>query len=111
MKILSKYQNYVDVFNEIDANKLSKHRSHNHAIKTKNKFFFRIYLQCNNLFIIELEILTKYLNDNLKREFIVFSSSSTKTLIMFVKKKDDDLQLCVSYRNLNVITVKNEYFI
>ena len=30
---------------------------------------------------------------------------------MFVKKKDDDLRLCVDYRDLNVITVKNRYLI
>ena len=30
---------------------------------------------------------------------------------MFVKKKDDDLRLCVNYKDLNVITVKNRYFI
>ena len=30
---------------------------------------------------------------------------------MFVKKKDDDLRLSVNYKDLNVITVKNRYFI
>ena len=80
-----KYQNYADVFDKINANKLSKHRLHNHTIETKNKisFFESIY----NLSIIELKILKKYLDDNLKRKFIVLFSSSTKTLIMFVKKK------------------------
>ena len=60
--ILFKYQNYADVFDEINANELSKHRSHNYAIETKNKivFFESIY----NLSITELETLRKYLNDN-----------------------------------------------
>ena len=30
---------------------------------------------------------------------------------MFVKKKDDNLRLCVDYRDLNVITLKNKCFI
>ena len=85
IKVSSKYQNYADVFDETDANELSKHRSHDHAIETKNKIFFFEFIY--NLFITELETLRKYLNDNLKKRFIVFSFSSTKTLIMFVKKK------------------------
>ena len=109
IKISFKYQNYADVFDEINANELLKHKSHDHAIKTKKKIlsFESIY----NLFIIELETLKKYLNDNLKKEFIILFFSSTKTLIMFVKKKNDDLRLCVDYSDLNVIIVKNRYFI
>ena len=37
IKISFKYQNYIDVFDEINANKLSKHKSYNYAIETKNK--------------------------------------------------------------------------
>ena len=109
-KIISfKYQNYTDVFNEINANKLSKHRSFDYVIETKNKIFFFEFIY--NLSIIELETLKKYLNDNLKKRFIVLFFSSTETLIIFVKKKNDDLRLCVDYKDLNVITVKNRYFI
>ena len=28
---------------------------------------------------------------------------------MFVKKKDDSLRLCVDYRSLNAVTIKNKY--
>ena len=80
-----KYKNYTDVFDEINTNKLSKHKSHDHAMKTKNKIFSFEFIY--NLFIIEFKTLRKYLNDNLKRKFIVFFSSSTETIIMFVKKK------------------------
>ena len=58
IKTLFQHQNYIDVFNEINANKLSKHKSHNYTIETKNKilFFESIY----NLFITELETFRKY---------------------------------------------------
>ena len=46
IKITCKYQIYVDVFDEIDANKLLKHKSYDHAIETKSKIFF------SNLFTI-----------------------------------------------------------
>ena len=109
IKFLFKHQNYANVFDEIDANELSKHRYHDHAIETKNTIFFFEFIY--NLSIIELETLRKNLIDNLKRKFIILFSSSAETFIMFVKKKDDDLRLCVNYRDLNVITVKNRYFI
>ena len=37
-----KYHNYIDVFDDINVNKLFKHRFHDHAIETKNKLFFSI---------------------------------------------------------------------
>jgi hypothetical protein len=38
----------------------------------------------------------------------VFFSS---VLILFIKKKDDELRLCVNYKNLNVVIIKNKYFL
>ena len=85
IKILFKYHNYIDVFDETDANKLFKHQFYNHAIETKNKIFSLDFIY--NLFITKFEILRKYLNNNLKNEFIVFSSSFADAFIMFVQKR------------------------
>ena len=73
------------MFDEIETNKLFKHKSHDHAIETKNrlKFFDFIY----KLFITKFEIFRKYLNDNFKKKLIVFFSSFVNAFIMFVKKK------------------------
>ena len=30
-------------------------------------------------------------------------------LSLFVKKKDGSMRMCIEYRNLNVVTVKNKY--
>jgi hypothetical protein len=108
-KILEKCKDFADVFNKMKANKLSKHDSQNHEINTKNKMssFESIY----NLFVIELEILKKYLDEFLIKEFIVSSFSSTKISILFVKKSEDDLRLCVNYKELNAIMIKNRYLI
>ena len=50
-----------------------------------------------------------YLNENLTKEFIKKSQSSTRYSILFVLKKNDTLRLCVDYRKLNNITIKNRY--
>ena len=56
-------------------------------------FFESIY----NLFMFELKTLREYLNENLINDFIVFFSSSIEFFILFVKKKNDSLRLCVNY--------------
>jgi hypothetical protein len=61
--------------------------------------------------MIKLELLRKYLNEFLTKEFIVFFSSFAETSILFVKKSRNDLKLYVNYKNLNAIMIKNRYSI
>ena len=49
------------------------------------------------------------MNENLKKKFIRKSQSSTKYSIFFVFKKNEKLHLCVDYRKLNEIIIKNRY--
>jgi hypothetical protein len=58
---------------------------------------------------MELEALRKWLNENLAKGFIRASSSPTRAPILFVKKGDGSLRLCVDYRGLNKGTIKNRY--
>ena len=58
---------------------------------------------------MELEELRKYLEENLKKEWIKQSESPILAPIVFAKKKDGSIRVCVDYRNLNMITVKNCY--
>jgi len=54
----------------------------------------------------ELKEVRKWIDENLSKSFIRASSSSAASPILFVKKKDRSLRLCVHYRTLNDITVK-----
>jgi hypothetical protein len=56
-----------------------------------------------------LKILKKYLNKNLKREYIQYFINPVGTPILFILKKNESLRLYVDYRDLNKITVKNRY--
>jgi hypothetical protein len=51
----------------------------------------------------------EYLDKHLKNEFIILSKSTCVISILFIKKKTNDLRLCVDYRELNAIIVKNRY--
>ena len=50
-----------------------------------------------------------FLEENLAKGFIQESKSPAGTPILFAPKKDGSLKLCVDYRGLNSITVKNRY--
>jgi len=57
----------------------------------------------------KLDALRQYLKENMRKEFIKESQSSAEYLILFVLKLNESLRLCVDYRALNNITIKNSY--
>jgi len=57
----------------------------------------------------ELAELKKQIEDLLEKKFIRPSASPWGAPILLVKKKDDSSRLCVDYRQLNKITIKNKY--
>jgi hypothetical protein len=59
----------------------------------------------------ELIALKKFLEKNLAKGFIQESKSLAGTPILFALKKDGSLRLCVDYRGLNAVTVKNRYLL
>ena len=59
----------------------------------------------------ELAILWRYLDNTLVKDWIKHSISSTNVSILFVLKLNDELCLCVDYRSLNAITIKNRHLL
>jgi hypothetical protein len=57
----------------------------------------------------ELDELKKQLEELVKAGFIQPSKSPFGAPILFVKKKDGTMRMCVDYRALNNITIKNSY--
>jgi hypothetical protein len=57
----------------------------------------------------ELAELKKQLQELLDKGFIRPSTSSWGCPALFVKKKDESLRLCIDYRPLNAVTIKNKY--
>ena len=57
----------------------------------------------------ELEELKSQLDELLTEGYIRQSKSPYSASILFVDKKDGKLRLCVDYRALNKVTVKNSY--
>ena len=104
-KILKKF---AKISNEKKIYELSIHEFDDHAINLKSNkksFYESIY----SLFENELTVLRIYLNKHLKNDFIKSSIFATKVSILFVKKKNESLRLCVNYKNLNLLIIKNRY--
>ena len=69
----------------------------------KQSSFGSIY----SLKLIELETLKTYIKTNLANNFIQSFKSSVRALILFDKKPDRNLRLCIDYWGLNNIIIKN----
>ena len=57
----------------------------------------------------ELKELKGKLKDLLDKDFIRPSISPWGAPVLFVRKKDGSLRMCIDYRQLNKVTVKNKY--
>ena len=57
----------------------------------------------------ELQELKVQLQELLDRGFIKLTTSHWGTPVLLAKMKDKTLQLCIDYRQLNRVTIKNKY--
>ncbi|GKF81856.1 hypothetical protein Tco_0240458, partial [Tanacetum coccineum] len=57
----------------------------------------------------EMKELSDQLQEISDRRFIKRSFSPWGALVLFVKKKDGSLWMCIDYRELNKLTMKNRY--
>jgi hypothetical protein len=70
-----------------------------------------IYKNPYRMAILELAKLKEHIKELLEKEFIHPSSSLWGAPVIFVPKKDGTQRLCMDYRALNEVTVKNRYLL
>ncbi len=101
------YADLLDVFSKEKANELPAHGLQDHSIELDGGQppWGPLY----NLNCAELATLRDYIAENLDKGFIQRSTSSAGAPVLFVKKKDGSLRLCVDYRGLNKVSKKNRY--
>ena len=59
--------------------------------------------------LVELQELRVQLQELLDKGFIRLRTSPWGAPVLFAKKKDKTLRLCIDYRQLNRVTIKNRY--
>ncbi|MBW0531367.1 hypothetical protein O181_071082 [Austropuccinia psidii MF-1] len=96
MKVVpSAYHQYLDVFSKVKEEKLPPHCACDHYIELEGSLLpvGVIYSLSNQ----ESDTLGAYISEDLEKGFICLSSTSTGAPVLFVKKKDGGLCLCVYY--------------
>jgi len=104
--IPEEYHEYANVFSKSKAETLAPHHPYNLRIdleKDSHPPVGTIY----SLSKFEQEVLKEFIDKNLTNGFIRSTSSPHRAPVLFVKKKDGSLQLCVDFRGLNKITKKD----
>ena len=109
ISIPTKYSDFTDIFSSELVSKLLEYTEiNNHAIKLVDDWqpsYGPIY----SLGLVELETLKTYIETKLANSFIRPSKSPAGAFILFNKKPNRSLRLCVYYWGLNNLTIKNQY--
>jgi hypothetical protein len=99
---------FRELFGETEATELADHQEWDHEIHLEEG----AKLSPGPMYPVsqdQEEELRKFLKKNLGKGFIRQSSSPMASPILFVRKKNGSLRLCVDYRRLNSVTRKNRY--
>ena len=106
--IPQEYHNLLDVFSKKDSDTLPLHQKYDHKILLGEEQKSG-YLPLNKISPKELDVVKRYLDPYLAKEFIQASLISYSSSVLFVKKPGRRIQFCVDYRRLNAITQKDCY--
>ena len=104
-KVLSWIQKHFGlIFMEDLSAEMPPERSVDHQILLEADLppFFRGIFRLSQL---ELQELKNQLDELLKNRNISLSTSFYRVLVLFVKKKDGQLSMCIDYRALNAQTI------
>ena len=108
--LLKDYKEYADVFSIQKAKILPEHQFYDLAIqieRDKISPLGPIYF----LSALELKTLQEFSEENTKTGIIHLSKSPCSAPVLFVKKKDRTLHLCIDYHGLNRMSRKDRYLI
>jgi hypothetical protein len=106
--ILATYGEFVEVYRKETAQTLPPHWSTDRAIDLEPGYKLP-YGWIYDLSEFKLRTLKAYIQENLAYGFTQRTSSLTAVPILFAKKKEGGLRLCVNYRVLHLAMVKNWY--
>ena len=106
--VLEEYHEFMDVFDKAKAKMLAQHRPYNFKINLEGDSI-PLLGQIYSMSQAELKTLRELLDDHMAAGFIRPSQSLHRAPVLFAKKKDGSLRLCVDFRGLNKITKKDRY--
>src|SRR5260221_4979732 len=106
--ILVEYHEFCDVFSGEKADTLTPHRPYDLQINVEEGAK-PVHRPIYSLSPPELAALWEFLKEHTRNGFIHPSKSPWGSAILFVKKKDGSLHLCMDFHALNRVTEKDRY--
>ena len=106
--IPEKYHKYANVFSKSKAETLAPYHPYDLWIELE-KDSYPLVGTIYFLSKFEQKALKEFIDENLNNRFICSMSSPHGMPVLFIKKKDGFLQLCVDFHGLNKITKKDQY--
>lgn len=107
LEIPKEYRDLAQAFSD-GEHTLPAHSPHDLGIDTKDNKVPAIG-PLYSLSEAEQQVVQKYVKDMMAKGLIRPSKSPCGAPILFARKKDGSLRLCVDYRKLNDLTIKNVY--
>ena len=106
-KLFELLKSYENCFDSKNAKTLFEHENKDHIIDLMfgaKSSYEPLYI----LFETELNVLRNYLLKNLTLNRIRKSTNRANASMLFVLKKNDSFRLCVDYKRLNALIIKNK---
>ena len=108
-KLPHQYWEFAEVFSKVASDQLPLHKDkvdHNIILEDKNNLTpSPLY----SMLLEQLKLVKSYLEDHLKKGFIVPSNAPYASPVLFAKKPRGGWRFCVDYQKLNAITKKDRY--
>ena len=107
-KLPAEYTDFKELFEQPQTYQLPQYGRHDHKIplqEGKDPACRKIYAMSTK----ESKVLKEYIAENLEKGIIRPSTSLTGFGVLFVPKKNGELRLCIDYRSLNNITIKDRH--
>ena len=105
----SQYHDLLDVFSKAKAETLPIHRPYDHTIDLLEETDLPPLGPIYSTSPVESKALKAEIDTLLEKGAIRPSSSNIGAPVLFVKKKEGTLRMCIDYRQLNLRTKKNKY--
>ena len=106
--VSSEYHEFADIFSKTKAETLLSHHPYDFKINLEEGAQSPVG-PIYSLSASEQEALKEFIEENLNMGFIQPTSSPYSTPVLFIKKKDSSLYLCINFHSLNHISKKNCY--
>ena len=108
-KLPQQYWEFAEVFSKKASDQLPLHKDkvdHDIILKNENNLTLS---SLYSMSLKQLELVKAYLENYLKKGFIVLSDASYASSVLFAKKPEGGWRFCVNYQKLNAITKTDRY--